>query len=92
MKRRQKKKQIPENTDYCYKVTGQSKDGMTLNVQHCPFYRTLRYEADVLVDAKGIEHPCKTPIHYCSYAKVSSEEDVLLSERVKTCGERLSFL
>jgi len=88
MNKRQKKKRIPKNTDFCYQIIGRESDGV-LKIKKCPFYKIIGYVDDAIIDATGKEHPCKSPIAYCSYAKVSSEEDVLLLEKIKTCDERL---
>ena len=88
MNKRQKKKLIPKNTDYCYEIIDQEESGVLKN-KRCPHYKIIGYTNDAVVDSYGVEHPCKSPVIYCSYAKVSSEEDVLLLDSVKTCGERL---
>lgn len=87
MNQRQKKKLIPKGTDYCYKVV--ERYGGELHTIQCPHYKIIGEVDDAIVDAGGEMHPCKSSVSYCSYVKVSSEEDVLLDERVKTCGERL---
>lgn len=89
MNKRQKKKLIPKNTDYCYEIIGQKENGV-LEIKRCPHYKVIGYRDDKVIDCNGVEHPCKSPVIYCSYMKVSSEEDILLLDSVKTCGERLS--
>jgi hypothetical protein len=86
--KRQKKKLIPKDTDYCYEIIGREENG-TLKIKKCPHYKIIGYQDDAIVDSEGNEHPCKTPVYYCSYMKISSEEDFLLADQVKTCGERL---
>ncbi|MGG3920481.1 hypothetical protein ABEV41_00775 [Geobacillus thermodenitrificans] len=88
MNKRQKKKLIPKNTDYCYEIIGREENSV-LKIKRCPHYKIIGYIDDAVIDSNGIEHPCKSPIVYCAYAKVSSEEDFLLLDSVKTCGERL---
>ncbi|GEM_PF-4198384 len=88
MNKRQKKKLIPKDTDYCYEITGRIENGI-IKTKKCPHYKIIGYVDDALVDNNGEEHPCKSPVYYCAYTKVSSEEDFLLSDQVKTCGERL---
>jgi hypothetical protein len=87
MNKRQKKKLIPKDTDYCYKIIGRESKGV-LHTNICPHYKIIEYVDDSMI-VNGQEHPCKSPVAYCSFVKVSSEEDFLLLDRVKTCGERL---
>ena len=86
MNKRRKKKLIPKDTGYCYQIVGRSEG--VLETKKCPHYKIIGYVDDSMV-VNGQEHPCKTPVAYCSYAKVSSEEDFILLDQVKTCGERL---
>lgn len=79
---------IPKDTDFCYKIIGREGNGV-LKIKRCPHYKIIGCIDDAVIDSNGVEHPCKSPIVYCAYAKVSSEEDVLLLESVKICGVRL---
>jgi hypothetical protein len=88
MNKRQKKKLIPKDTDYCYKIVGYEENSGILHTERCPHYKIIGYVDDAIIDSNGKEHPCKSPVVYCSYTKVSSEEDVLLLDSVKICGER----
>ena len=88
MNKRQKKKRIPKDTDYCYKIIGRDAENGILHTKKCPHYKIVGFVDDAMV-IDGKEYPCKSPVAYCSYAKVSSEEDFLLLDDVKTCGERL---
>lgn len=81
MNKRQMKKYIPADTEFCYQITGKDKNG-DLCIDRCPHFKILGHTDNNIID-------CKTPTVYCSYAKVSSEEDFLLLEDIKTCGERL---
>lgn len=91
MNKRQKKKLIPENTEYCYSIIGRNTDG-SLQIKTCPHYRHIGFQQDAFIDGAGNSHPCETPIYYCSYTKTNSNEDYLLSEKIKGCGEKLSKL
>lgn len=88
LNKRQKKKRIPKDTEYCYQIIGREKDESVIYTKRCPHYKIIDHIEDTMVDHAGTEHPCTSPVVYCSYAKVSSEEDFLLLDRVKTCGER----
>lgn len=88
MNKRQKKKLIPKNTSYCYKIID-IDDNRLIKTKLCPHYKIVGHVDDIYVDGVGQEHPCKSPISYCSYMKISSDEDFLLDDQVKICGERL---
>lgn len=91
MNKRQKKKLIPKNTDYCYEIVAVKENGF-IETKQCPHFKITGYVDDILIDSTGQEHLCKRPIYYCSYMKISSEEDFLLSDSVKICGEKLGKL
>lgn len=89
MNKRQKKKLIPKNTEYCYTLNGRDSNG-NVNISPCPHFKYLGEQDDAFIDSQGNHHPCKTPVYYCIYMKVSSNEDFILSDQVKCCGEKLT--
>lgn len=87
MNRRQMKKKIPKDTDYCY-----TRIGSTRHIQRCPhFIFSGRYEVYEEKNKDGSTSTIKKPIFTCKYAKVNTENDSLLDDMVKVCGERDSY-
>lgn len=75
MKKRQMKKMIPANTDFC---TG------------CPFLvKTGKKIPDVLYLADGTEKDVMITERICKYTKITTTEDVSLMESLKVCGEKI---
>lgn len=74
MKKRQMKKMIPSNTDFC---------------NGCPFLvKTGLKVPDILYLADGTKHPVMITERICKYTKITTTEDVDLMESLKVCGEK----
>lgn len=89
MKRRLKKKLIPANTDYCYHLSFTDK-GEPYRTK-CPHLIQVGIMQDAIIDANGQEHSCERPLLRCAYLGVTNEEEYLLDDSVKVCGERTSY-
>ncbi|MFJ8528625.1 hypothetical protein [Bacillus sp. NPDC094106] len=87
MNRRQMKKKIPKDTDYCY-----TRIGNTKYIQRCPhLVFSGRYEKFIGENKDGTTKEINEPIMLCKYTKIDTEESFLLSDMVKVCGERDNY-
>lgn len=87
MNRRKMKKKIPKDTDYCYTRIGDTKQ-----IKRCPhFVFSGKYERFEEKNEDGTISKIKNPIFVCKYTKVDTENDSLLEDMVKVCGERDSY-
>ena len=95
MKKRAMKKWIPKNTHYCYQFKRVVRDTegkpwiITSTCRNYVYFKAVDDEVCIPNSNGDMEyHPVKRAVYRCRYTGITTEEDYLLDDQCKVCGEK----